>query len=300
MRKRFAALPVVLVVVLSLLGLAPPAQAHQAQDHSARSDLFLVAKLSGANEVPTPGGPAVGDPEGRGTAVVRVRNNQVSFALSWRGIQAPSLGHIHEGAAGVNGPVRVPFFETPMPATATAAAGAVTVTDPAIATAIRRNPAGFYVNLHTAEFPGGAIRGQLKRVHKKLSLDLSVRGQLRAFLSGDQEVPVPGGPAVGDPDGRGLALVKLRRERVDFALAWIGVNPVLGHIHRGGFGVNGPVVVGFFDTPVPSTIFALAGTVRDVDQDLIREIRRNPRGFYVNLHTAEFPGGAIRGQLKRR
>ena len=55
------------------------------------------------------------------------------------------------------------FFGTPLPdtATATAAAGAVTVTDPKIAADILANPAGFYVNLHTADFPGGAVRGQL-------------------------------------------------------------------------------------------------------------------------------------------
>jgi hypothetical protein len=308
MRKRIVALPVV-ALVLGLLAIAPSAQAQPshyaraATSHSAKAsaDLFLIAKLSGSNEVPVPGGPAVGDPDGRGTAIIRLRNNQVSFALSWSGIGTPTLGHIHEAPIGVNGSVVVPFFGTPMPDTARAAAGAVTVTDPAIAARIRENPAGFYVNLHTAQFPGGAIRGQLKVLHKEVNLVSSIlhRGQFHAFLTGDQEVPVPGGPAVGDPDGRAIALFSLKRHRVNYSLAWIGINPILGHIHQGRFGVNGDIVAHLFDTPVPATVFALSGTVTGVDGALIRAIRSEPEAFYANLHTAEFPGGAVRGQIEK-
>ena len=84
---------------------------------------------------------------------------------------------------------------------------------------------------------------------------------------------------------------------VDYTLAWSGVSPTLGHIHRGVAGVNGPVVVPFFLTAVPTSIFALAGTVPDLDPALAREIRATPGNFYVNLHTVEFPTGAVRGQL---
>jgi hypothetical protein len=34
-----------------------------------------------------------------------------------------------------------------------------------------------------------------------------------------------------------------------------------------------------------------------VTAQLIGEIAANPSGYYVNLHNARFPGGAIRGQL---
>jgi hypothetical protein len=228
-----------------------------------------------------------------------VAGDKVIFSFRWRGIGAPTLGHIHQGGKGVNGPIKVALFaEGGMPATATAAAGLVTVTDPALVAAIRANPAGFYVNLHTAQFPGGAVRGQLTPLGLSAgTIDVLHREPLSAFLTGAQEVPVVGGPAVGDPDAFGLAFIHARKSSVDYSLAWIGVTPTLGHIHEGVFGVNGPVRVPLFTTPVPSTIFALAGTVRGVDPYLAKHIRQHPKNFYVNLHSAEFPGGAARGQL---
>jgi hypothetical protein len=34
-------------------------------------------------------------------------------------------------------------------------------------------------------------------------------------------------------------------------------------------------------------------------RELILEILQNPEGFYVNVHNADFPAGAVRGQLSR-
>jgi hypothetical protein len=319
LRKRLLALPIA-ALGLGLLGAAP-AYAH---DHGAAATgqptpssapaesaapgtphdfnpLFLTANLSGAQEVPVAGGPAVGDADGEASALVKVQGARVTFSFSWSGITAPTLGHIHEGIAGVNGPVKVGLFTEPMPATATAAAGAVTVTDAKIAAAIRANPAGFYVNLHTAAFPGGAVRGQLKALGGRADLLRIVRpAPRRAFLSGDQEVPVAGGPAVGDPDGRAIGFLRTRSAGVvNYSLAWVGVAPTLGHVHQGKVGTNGAVVVPLFTEKVPSTIFAMSGRVSDVDAALIGKIRRTPTDFYLNLHTADFPGGAVRGQLFR-
>jgi hypothetical protein len=41
-----------------------------------------------------------------------------------------------------------------------------------------------------------------------------------------------------------------------------------------------------------------SGCVEGVTEDLIEEIGNNPEAFYVNLHNAAFPGGAIRGNLE--
>ncbi len=261
--------------------------------------IFLEARLDGRQEVPVAGGPAVGDPDGSATGLVRVQGDRVTFAFSWKGISAPTLGHIHEGRTGVNGAVKVPLFGTPMPDTVTAAAGVLTVSDPAIADALRANPTGLYLNLHTKEFPGGAVRGQLAKLAKPVDLLglLQNGGGPKAFLSGDQEVPVAGGPAVGDPTGRAVTFIKAQGTQVNYVFAWIGISPTLGHIHKAPFGANGPVVVPLFATAMPSTIVAVAGTVPGLDKSLVSDINAHPSAFYANLHTAQFPGGAVRGQL---
>src|SRR2546430_9317682 len=262
--------------------------------------VFLEAKLEGRNEVQVPGKPPVGDPKGSATGLIRVQGNRVTFAFSWKGISAPTLGHIHQGVAGVNGDVKVPLFTTPMPDTATAAAGVLTVTDPAIAAALRANPSGCYLNLHTKQFPGGAVRGQLTKLNRPTDLlDLLNGGVEKAFLSGDQEVPVAGGPAVGDPTGRAVAHITARGTSVRISFAWLGISPTLGHIHKAPFGVNGPVVVPLFASAIPSTVIAVSGTVNGVDPALVKDIAEHPAQFYTNLHTANFPGGAVRGQLFR-
>lgn len=260
---------------------------------------FLTAELNGTQEVPVPNGPAVGDKDGTATALVEVKGDRVTFALRWNGIAAPTLGHIHQGNAGANGAVKVPLFGTAMPATVTAAAGQVSITDPVLSQDIRTNPAGFYVNLHSAEFPGGAVRGQLKPTKKRVNpLEIIRGGKLRALANGGQEVPAADGKATGDRDGFAIAFLQPKDRKVDYSLAWVNIGaPTLGHVHQGRFGQNGPVKINLFTTAVPETIFAVSGTVGDVDAAAVTELRRGPKNFYVNVHTAEFPGGAVRGQL---
>ncbi|WP_207915500.1 CHRD domain-containing protein [Micromonospora sp. 15K316] len=265
---------------------------------------YFAAEMNGLNLVQAPGQPTVagrilGDRDGRATGLVRVQGDRVTFALRWEGISAPTVAHIHAGSAEVNGPVAVSLFATPVPATASAASGVLTVDDPATADAIRADPGSFYLNLHTEEFPAGAVRGQLSELGRPADLlGLLKNGAVeQAFLSGDQEVPAVGEPAVGDPAGRGVGFVKARGTRVDYSFAWVGVTPTFGHLHKGRFGSDGPVVMPLFGTAVPDTIVALSGTVTGVGEALVEDLAEHPSDYYANLHTAEFPGGAVRGQL---
>jgi CHRD domain len=289
MRRRAIVAAVTVVLVFALTALVAPAAAA-----AGGRATVLAASLSGAQEVPGPG-----DPDGSGRAVVRLSGDQACFLLKWSGIAAPVASHIHVGRRGVAGAVVVPFFEGQLPDTLNAVAGCAPA-DPAVVAAIVAHPSAYYVNIHTTEFPGGAVRGQL---HRAGDLDLDVPDQLTARLLGRNEVP----PA--DPDGRGLALVDTGRTRVCFALAWSNISPPLfAHIHSGVAGVNGPVVVLFFDVPepagsppaaLPDTINAAAGCTSGQRPALLRDIRQHPSAYYVNIHTAEFPDGAIRGQLHR-
>jgi hypothetical protein len=288
------------------LAVSQMAQAHD--DHGAPAAgtpgaaTFLVAALNGRNEVPGPAGsPKVGDPDGQAVAVLRIQGNQLSFAFKWKNIGAPVAGHIHIGAAGSNGGVQVPFFGAGLPDSAEAAVGSVTVTDAALLNSLKTNPTGFYTNLHTAEFPGGAVRGQLHATTHPVDLNAVLRGgPLAGLMSGDQEVP--GAKPVGDPDGHATSFIGADGNRISYSFSWSGIGaPTDGHIHAGTTGVNGAVVVPLFSAPngLPASISGIAGQVKDVGRDLVRQISRSPRDFYTNLHTAEFPGGAVRGQLFR-
>src|SRR5262249_9576685 len=145
-------------------------------------------------------------------------------------------------------------------------------------------------------FPGGAIRGQLHRLDHPVDFTRELREPFTARMTGKKEVPGP-----GDPDGHGLSFVGLRGTTVRFALTWTGIAaPTASHIHSGVAGQAGPVVVPFFAAPggLPANITGVTGSVT-ADAALVRAIRANPSRYYTNIHNAEFPAGAIRGQLVR-
>ena len=110
--------------------------------------------LTGAQEVPGPG-----DPDGTGNAEVSIadRIDNLCYEIDdVRGIAAPTAAHIHRGARGVAGP---PVVTLDVPADGESN-GCVQAPE-AIADEIEANPANFYINIHTADYPNGAIRGQL-------------------------------------------------------------------------------------------------------------------------------------------
>ncbi|HEY5877535.1 MAG TPA: CHRD domain-containing protein [Nakamurella sp.] len=112
--------------------------------------------MTGAQEVPGPG-----DPDGSGTAALRLNPGLglVCFELTVTGIAPATAAHIHVGAAGAAGPVVVGLNPPP---TTGASSGCVSA-DRAVIRAILVDPASYYVNVHNAQFPAGALRGQLGR-----------------------------------------------------------------------------------------------------------------------------------------
>ncbi|MFF4275831.1 CHRD domain-containing protein [Streptomyces sp. NPDC001536] len=139
---------------------------------------ILAASLRGANEVPVQGGPAVNDKDGAALEFIKVKGDKVSVAVTWRGTGKPTLLHIHQGAKGTNGGVKVDFTKLLEKAKGHSVTGTVKVKDGALLDALKSDPGAFYANLHTAEFPGGAVRGQL---HKVTVAGFDFRDALRNF-----------------------------------------------------------------------------------------------------------------------
>ncbi len=115
----------------------------------------LSTKLAGAAEAPGPGAE-----KGSGSAKLAFdsKKGQVCYTLTASGIDAATMAHIHKGASGIAGPVVVPLTA---PANGRAKDCAPVTAD--VMAAILAAPSDYYVNVHTATFPKGAIRGQLSR-----------------------------------------------------------------------------------------------------------------------------------------
>jgi hypothetical protein len=108
----------------------------------------LHATLTGKAEAPK------ADPDGRGTAEIKINGKRVCWEIRFSKIGKPNAAHIHKGKSGISGPVVVPLGG------AFKAKGCTTTTAK-LARAILAKPGAYYVNVHNAKYPNGAIRGQL-------------------------------------------------------------------------------------------------------------------------------------------
>ena len=118
--------------------------------------------------------------------------------------------------------------------------------------------------------------------------------RLFATLTGAAEVPGP-----GDTDGSGTGNITLNQGRgqVCFELTVTNIAPAnVAHIHEGNTNVAGPPVV----TLAPPPTNGASNNCVAANADLIKRIRQNPEEFYINVHTADFPNGAVRGQLSTK
>lgn len=141
------------VILLTVLAAVSMAMATQDKEHGGRP--FTVV-LTGAAEVPGPG-----DTDGSGTASVTLNHGQgqVCYELSVSNIGAATAAHIHSGATTEAGPVLV-ALDTP--SAEGSSKGCVNVPKDKIKD-IMSNPGKYYINVHNAEFPNGAVRGQLSK-----------------------------------------------------------------------------------------------------------------------------------------
>jgi hypothetical protein len=114
---------------------------------------------------------------------------------------------------------------------------------------------------------------------------------LRANLSGDQVGPEPGAPNAG---GIANLFVDLERGLLCYRMGYDGINrPSGAHIHAGGPGQNGRPVIDLH--PEMNGDEGCVGA----DPTALHNLRDHPEAFYLQLHTPEYPDGALRGQVYR-
>ena len=218
----------------------------------------FVARLTGAQEVP----PA--DPDGIGGAAItfdvtdpadQVAGAQACFDLSYSNITGtPAAAHIHRGIAGVNGPIVVPAGNASFPNLGPNSATGCVLIGADLATEIMTTPANFYVNVHTSDFAGGAIRGQLAAGPAQAGQAHILPAPLRAYDSRDNA-----GPKIGINETR---VISLTAGKDGAGVTQIAVPPgataaiVTLTVTETGTGVGGPggfMKIWAAGTPIPAT-----------------------------------------------
>jgi CHRD domain len=244
---------------------------------SQADTLHIAAAMVAANETPTPKGDVS---SARGAFTATLTKSGTGGELSWR-LEFSNLtgnaiaAHIHVGAAGVAGPVRVPLCA---PCTS-GVTGTATITAEVL-DAILNGRA--YVNVHTPTNPAGEIRDQVQ-------IAATVKTTLRAA----QERPKPKGK-LGKAKGTFSATVT--RTGTNGVITWrltfskLSGRAIAAHIHSGARGKAGPVIV-----PLCAPCRSGARGRATVSASVLNALESG--ASYVNVHTKKNPAGEIRGQL---
>jgi len=118
----------------------------------------------------------------------------------------------------------------------------------------------------------------------------------RTSLTGAAELPDE-----GDPDATGTAVVTVNpgRQEVCWSVSVTNVDlPIAAaHIHVGAADTFGSPVVFLLPSGVTDADGSFSGCTT-VSRELAFQLLLSPENYYVNVHTALFPNGAARGQLR--
>ena len=272
MLKRFHLLAGATALAFALAAVGGAAARSQA------NTLHLAAAMVAANETPTPKGD-VSSARGTFTATLTKSASggaDVSWRLEFSNLSGNAIAaHIHVGAAGVAGPVRVPLCAP----CSSGVTGTATITADVL-DAILNGRA--YVNVHTPTNPAGEIRDQV-------GISASVKTALRAA----QERPKPKGKLA---KAKGTFNATITRTGTSGVITWrltfskLTGGAIAAHIHSGARGKAGPVIV-----PLCAPCRSGARGRATVSESVLNALESGQA--YVNVHTKKNAAGEIRGQL---
>ena len=239
--------------------------------------------------------PPVATP-GAGTVELRVEGNRSSIAFTLRveNLDGLTVVQLHAGTPRTNGPVLFTLATAPfasphsgvlVPSDFTPVGGIGTF-DEAVEAIVEGRA---YVNVRTARHPEGEIRGHVGPI------------TLRATLDGARQVPpVPTGAS-------GFATLALRgdQRQIQVTLAASGLSgpPTEAHLHVGATGIKGPAFLNLAGGPFALPLTVLLTPVQVLPQpfygieafeDAVDALLSE--NAYLDIHTAAFPDGEIRGQ----
>ena len=243
------------------------------------------ASLTGAQEVPANASP------GTATASLTLTPSGLLLNLTTTGLSGPiTLAHFHNAATGVNGPVVRTLTGDFYTATTAQALWRYDDAEPLTPTLVAELLAGrIYINLHTAAFPGGEIRGQVTLNYPSSTPTTT----FAANLTANQERPATGATALG------TGTFRLTSAGLQFNVTVDGLTgPITAaHFHNAATGVNGGVVRAFTGEFAGNTASGLwsPADASPLTAALITQLLLG--NIYVNVHTAANPGGEMRGQL---
>lgn len=274
--------PLRMILVLAFVSLAATAALGQT----------LGAVLTGSQEVPPVSTPGFGN----STVTFDATRQNITVTITVANLgSAINNFHIHENVAGANGPVVVNLIGLGGTFTNGTMTGTFPI-DAAVADRMLKSPSNFYVNVHTTQFPGGAVRGQLAYVSGGTVT-------YAADLRPGNEVP----PANSTAFGSALVTFDFANATMSWEALASGIaNATASHIHRNVAGANGPVVINFATSAAQITGGRTKGSGAITAQpanaflasDLVAlQSASTAAGYYVNIHSTAFPGGEVRGQL---
>lgn len=222
-------------------------------------------ELSSAEVVPGPGLSGSG-----GSVTINVASGgEVCFTLDLDGVSGVTGAHVHEGARGASGPVVVDLGIL-----GTENFGCVST---ATALAILDRPHDFYVQVHTASHPAGAVRGQLAEVRS-------------------WELDLVGANVVGPGDADGFVTLTLE-------VSTSGRTCVTAY---GAQRISTVVSIALYEAPAGQTGPRVAdltfgpehlGCTTIDPRSAATMVVALPAGHYVQMNTSQFPAGAVRAQL---